>query len=168
MDSIHIDVTGARQVGIRFDEFPDDAYADLKDEVNALSTELFGRVEAATPELTGELRASERLRLFTDANRITGYVDIEGGKTSGGLYSEAGALEYGAHRSTKVKAHQMGLDHHWLLKLAAPETVLVPDYSRTPDIQEYAFERGPLAEMQPEVIARLNAVMERSAAEANA
>ena len=168
MDSIHIDVAGARQVGIRFDEFPDDLYADLRAEVSSLSAELFGRVEAATPELTGQLRAAERLRLFTDANRITGYVDIQGGKTSGGLYAEAGALEYGAHRSTKVKAHTMRLDHHWLLQLADPETVQVPDYTRTPDIAEHAFERGPLAEMAPEVVTRLNAVVERAVAKVNA
>jgi len=168
MDSIHIDVTGVRQVGVRFDEFPDALYEELRTEVDALSIELLARVEAATPELTGALRASERLRLFTDPNRITGYVDIEGPKVSGGIYSKAAALEYGAHRSTKVKEHQMRLDHHWRQLLAEPETVLVTAYPRTPDIEEYAFERGPLAEMQPEIIARLNAVVEKSVAETNA
>ena len=168
MDSIHIDVTGDRQVALRFDEFPDALYEELKAEINALSVELYARVQAATPEVTGELRGAERLRLFTDPNRITGYVDVEGGKTSGGLYSEAAALEYGAHRPTKVKAHAMSLDHHWSQKLAQAEQVLVTAYDRTPDIQEFAFERGPLAAMAPEIAARLNAVVEKAVAEANA
>ena len=167
MDSIHIDVTGARQVGIRFEEFPDVLYAELKAEIESLGAELFARVEAQTPSRTGTLRSQERLRIFADPNRITAYLDIDAGKVSGGAYAKAGALEYGAHRPTKVAAHSMRLDHHWALKLSAPERVLVSAYSRTPDIQTFAFERGPLAEMQPEVIARLNGVVEKATASAN-
>ena len=55
MDQIHIDVTGARQAGIRFDEFPDVLKEDLGAEVDSLSKELFARVQAATPDLTGRL-----------------------------------------------------------------------------------------------------------------
>ncbi len=167
MDTIRISVTGDRQVGLRFDNFPDALYEDLRSEIDALSSELFTRVQAATPSLTGQLRSQERERLFTDPNRITGYVDIAGGKGSQD-FAKAAALEYGAHKATKVKAHAMGLDHHWAEKLAAPEQVLVEAYVRTPNIQEFAFERGPLAQMQPEVIARLNAVVEKAVAEANA
>ncbi len=164
---IHIDVRGARQAGIRFDTFPDALYADLKSEVDALSVELYTRVEAATPFATGLLRSQERLRLFTDPTRITGYVDIQGSKGSQD-FAKAAAVEYGAHRPTKVGAHQMRLDHYWADKLARPEMVMVDAYTRTPDIQEYAFERGPLAAMQPEIVARLNAVVEKSTAAANA
>jgi hypothetical protein len=167
MDSIRIDITGDRQIGLRFDEFPDALYEDLKSEIDALSAELFSRIQAATPNRTGQLLSSERLRLFADANRITGYVDIAGAKGSQD-FAKASALEYGAHRATKVSAHDMRLDHHWEKKLAAPETVLVEAYSRTPNIQEYAFERGPLAQMQPEVAARLNAVVAKAVADANA
>jgi len=167
MDSIHIDLAGVRQVGLRFDEFPNALYADLKREIDSLSVELYARVQAATPSLTGQLRSQERLRLFTDPNRITGYIDVEGGKGSQD-FAKAAALEYGAHKPTKVKAHSMGLDHYWSKMLAAPETVLVEAYNRTPDIAEAAFERGPLAAMQPEIVGRLNAVVEKAVAEANA
>lgn len=166
MDSIRIDVTGDRQVGLRFDHFPDALYEDLRQEIEALSIELFTRVEAATPEKTGELRGQERLRVFTDPNRITGYVDVAGAKGSQD-FAKAGALEYGAHRSHKVSAHSMRLDHAWAEKWAAPETVLVAAFTRTANLQEYAFERGPLAQMQPEIVARLNAVVEKAVAEAN-
>lgn len=167
MDAIRIDVTGDRQVGLRFEQFPDALYEDLRKEIDALSIELLTRVEAATPDRTGQLRSQERLRLFTDPNRITGYVDITGTKGSQD-FAKAGALEYGAHRATKVSAHEMKLDHHWSLKLAAPEMVLVAAYARTPNIEEFAFERGPLAAMQPEIVSRLNAVVEKAVAEASA
>lgn len=164
---IRIDVTGDRRVGLRFEEFPDALYEALKQAIDGLGAELFARVVAATPSLTGRLRGQERYRLFTDPERITAYVDVAAGKTSGGAYAKAGALEYGAHRSTKVGAHAMRLDHNWGQKLAAPMDVLVAAYNRTPNIDEHSFLRGPLAEMRPEILARLNAVVEKAAAEAN-
>lgn len=167
MDAIKIDVAGARQAGIRFDEFPDELRAELTAEVHALSIELFAAVEALTPEATGLLRSEERLRLFTDQNRITGYIDIAGAKGSQD-FAKAAALEYGAHRPGKVSAHSMSLDHYWSLKLSEPERVLVAAFTRTPNIEEHAFERGPLAAMRPEIIARLNAVVARASAAANA
>lgn len=159
---VKIDVTGERDVGIRFAEFPDALYADLRVEIEGLGRELLARIEARSPEKTGALRAAERLRIFADKTRITADVDVPG-KTA----AKAGALEYGAHRATKVSTHSMKLDHAWANKLSAPMDVLVSAYSRTPNIDEYAFERGPLHEMQPEVLARLNAVVDRAAGEAN-
>lgn len=166
-DLIHIDVKGDRQAGIRFDAFPDDLYQDLQREITSLSGELFTRIQALTPKRTGLLLSEERLRVFADANRITGYVDIAGVKGSQD-FAKASAEEYGAHRLHKVRTHPMRLDHYWAHKLAAPETVMVEAFSRTANITEVAFERGPLAQMQPEVIARLNAVVEKRVAEANA
>jgi hypothetical protein len=166
MDAIHIDVQGERQAGIRFDEFPDALYEDLKTEIDALGIELFAGVEAATPMRSGELRAQERLRVFADPTRITAYVDVAGRKGSQD-FAKAAALEYGAHRPSKVAAHTMALDHYWALKLTAPERVVVDAYTRTPNIAEHAFERGPLNAMAPEVIARLNAVVDKATAEAN-
>jgi hypothetical protein len=164
MDAIHIDVTGDRQVGVRFEEFPDALYEDLRAEIDALAIELYARVVAATPDRTGLLRGEERVRVFTDPTSIKGMVDVAG---AGQDFAKAGALEYGAHRPTKVSAHAMRLDHHWSKMLAAPETVMVEAYSRTPDIAEFAFERGPLEAMRPEIVARLEAVVEKAAAAAN-
>jgi hypothetical protein len=167
MDSFSIEITGDRKVGLRLDEFSDGLYEALRQEVDELSVELFARIEAATPMLTGQLRAAERLRLFADKNRITGYVDIAGAKGSQD-FAKAAALEYGAHAPTKVSAHSMKLDHYWATKLGAPEAVMVDAYTRTPDIAEHAFERGPLAAMAPEIVARLNAVVEEATGAANA
>lgn len=165
MDTIRIDVTGDRQVGLRFDQFPDVLYEDLRKEIDALSIELYVRVQAATPTQTGLLHSQERLRLFTDENRITGYVDIQG--RTGADFAKAGALEYGAKRTHKVAAHAMELDHFWADKLNAPITVMVGAFSRSANGPELAFERGPLEAMRPEIIGRLNAVVEKAVAKAN-
>jgi hypothetical protein len=167
MDSIRINITGDRQVGLRFDAFPDVLYDDLRREIEGLSGELYALVQAATPTATGELRSQERLRIFTDKTRITGYVDVAAEKGSK-AFAKAGALEYGASRPTQVSPHTMGLDHYWAHKLSEPESVLVDAYVRTPNIAEYAFERTSLASLQPEVLARLNAVVEKTVAGANA
>ncbi len=166
MDSVHIDISGANRVGLRFEEFPDVLYEGLRQEIDLLSNELFARIEAATPSKTGRLRSQERLRLFTDKDRITGYVDIagEGGSQD---FAKAGALEYGAHKKTNVSSQSMKLDHAWGNKLAEPMTVIVAAYDRTPNIAEHAFERGPLAEMEPEIMARLEAVVEKATAGEN-
>jgi hypothetical protein len=169
MDSVRIDVQGALSVGLRFDRFPDALYDDLKREIEALSAELLARVEAATPSRTGRLRSKERVRLFTDPGSIKGQVFIDAGKVSGGEYAKAAALEYGETGEwADVKRHDMLLDHVFARKLVAPTVVLVAAFARVPNIEEHAFERGPLAAMQPEVQARLNAVVEKAAAEANA
>lgn len=154
MDTIRINVTGDNRVGLRFDEFPDELYQGLRAEIEALSSELFARVQAATPDLTGALRSQERLRLFTDQNSIKGYVDIDGGSGSY-AYAKAGGLEYGAHKPAHVSAYSRPLD------------VMVSAYDRTPNIEEHAFERGPLEAMQPEIISRLNAVVEQAVAMVN-
>jgi hypothetical protein len=169
MDSIRIDVKNARQVGLRFEQFPDQLHDALRAEIQALSQELFARIQAATPDKTGRLRSQERVRLFDDGTRITGYVDIAGeGSGKASDFAKAAALEYGARRSAKVSAHRMKLDHVWARKLAAPEMVMVKTYNRPTNIIERAFERGPLAQMQPEVAARLNAVVANATKAANA
>lgn len=162
MDSVKVEVTGARQVGVRFEEFPDHLYEALRAEIHAIGDELLELVKAATPQKTGKLRSEERLRVFADKNRIKAQVDVSG------EFAKAGALEYGAHRATKVGSHSMRLDHAWNEKFDAPESVLVGAYTRTPNIEEHAFERGPLHEMQAAVLTRLNETVAKAAGEANA
>jgi|SRR5581483_6594091 len=158
---VHAVVTGDRQVALRFEEFPDALYQDLKAEIETLTDELYALVVAATPARTGRLRSEERARVFADPQHIKGQVTVTG------EFAKAGALEYGAHRPTRVRSHPMRLDHAWGQAFAEPETVIVEAFTRTPNIEAYAFERGPLDEMQPQIIAGLEAVVAKAAAEAN-
>lgn len=161
---IHATITGERQVELLFEAFPDRVYADLRAEIEALTAELFALVRARTPQRTGRLASEERQSVVAGKDRITGRVDFQG--PSGDL-AKAGALEYGAHRTTSVRAHSMRLDHVFAERLNGPMSVLVSAYSRTPDIAAVEFERGALDELQPQIIERLNAVVELAAAEAN-
>ena len=168
-DFIRIDVAGDRQAGIRFEEFPDALRDDLRKEISALSLELFGRIEARVPRLSGDLASNVRHQLFVDKDKITGRVAMDGrGTGKGSDFAKAGALEYGSTgKKFKVAAHSAALDHYWEEKLAAPITVLVKAHKRASTIGEHAFMRGPLQAMQPEVVERLNAVVERAVQEAN-
>jgi hypothetical protein len=165
MDSVRIGLTGERQAGIRFEEFPDALYEELRQEIESLTRELFDRVVAGTPSKTGDLRSHERIRIFADKNRITGYVDI--GDTTVNDLRKAAALEYGAHKETGVKSHSRKLDHVFDRMLSSPMDVIVEAYTRTPNISEHAFERGPLGAMRGEIVERLNAVVEKTVAGAN-
>jgi hypothetical protein len=167
MDSIKIDVTGDRLVGLRFDEFPTDLHDALLEQIEGLTSELLGRVRARIPRKTGDLSGKLRQRVFDDEHKITGRVDIFSDDPQD--HRKAGALEYGSKgRPVKVKGHSMKLDHFWKDKLAAPITVLTKAYNRVPTIAEHAFERGALAAMQPTVLSTLNAVVERAVQKANA
>ncbi len=104
--------------------------------------------------------------MFADKDRISGYIDIAGDGRDDIV--KAAALEYGSTgKATSVKTHSMALDHYWASKLAEPQSVIVAAYNRTPNIAEHAFERGPLDEMQPEIAARLNAVVDSATEVAN-
>ena len=152
MDSIRIGLTGDRQVGLRFEEFPDALYDALRQEIDSLTTELFARVVAATPSKTGGLRSKERVWIFTDKTRITGYVDVHGTVAD---IKKAAALEYGAHKPVHVSAY------------SRPDGAIVDAYTRPNNVMERAFERGPLGAMAGQVNARLNAVVEQAVAKAN-
>ena len=168
-DMIHFDVKGIREVGLRFEQFPAELHDQIKAEIDALSKQLFAMVNAATPSKTGRLRSQEWLKLFDDGDSIKGAVYIAGqGSGKNSDFAKAGALEYGAHMPFEVAAHAMKLDHAWANQLANPLTVQVKSHPRKPNVPEFAFERGPLAAMQPEIIERLNAVVAKAAAQANA
>jgi hypothetical protein len=164
MDSVRINISGERQAGLKFEEFPNELYDDLRNAIDELTNELFARVMAATPDKTGSLRNHERVRIFTDENRIKGYIDVTGTIAD---IKKAAALEYGAHKSTEVKSHSMKLDHFWDRALSSPVEVMVSAYSRVPDVTEVSFERGPLAEMHSEIIDRLNTVVKQAVEVAN-
>jgi hypothetical protein len=167
MDAIKFNVTGPREVGLRLDEFPNGLYDDLLHEIESLTNEAFARVVAKTPSRTGKLRSEERVRIFADKQRISGRIDVDAPKGSE-EFAKAGALEYGAHHARgEISAHAMKLDHAWSQRLGSPIHVMVAAHARPPNIAEVAFERGTLAEMQPEILAGLNEVIAKRVAEAN-
>lgn len=166
---VHIDVTGDRRVGLRFEQFPDALTEDLRATISALTEQLFALVEAATPSRTGRLHSQERQAVFIDNGKITGKVGIAG-EGSGKLsdFAKAGALEYGSTgRLFKVAAHAMRLDHFMQSKFDAPMMVIVKAHERRGTIAEHAFMRGPLGAMEGEILTGLNAAVGKAARDAN-
>jgi len=164
---IRFDIKNARQVGLRFDQFPPEIYDDLRIAINDLAHQLFALVQSETPDLTGQLRGQEMVRVFTDPKKITGSVAVVTRDKQSAI--KAATLEYGSTgKSVKVKSKTMRLDHVFDHVLDEPMEVIVKAYNRTPNVEEFRFERGPLEVMQPIVAARLNAVVAAAVKAANA
>lgn len=166
MSLIKIDLTGERQAGLRFEQFPSDLLANLRAEIDSLTNELRGRVGPAMPNRSGELRASLRDKIIDKENSVTGRVTVAEGNQA--LHRKAAALEYGSKgKKRPVRQHAMRLGHFWDQKLAAPRTVIVKAFMRTPNVKAHKFLRGPMEAMRPTILARLGKVVERNAQEAS-
>ena len=146
MEDIGVGISGDREVALRFDDFPKRAHNGLLNRIESLTDRLYSLVAARIPDRTGRLRSKIDKAIYDDRDRISGRVSFSGD------FAKAGALEYGAHRLTKVKAHAMQLDHNWSTKLQRPTKVIVAAYSRTPDIEAVKMLRGPLAQISSAAI----------------
>jgi hypothetical protein len=162
--SFDLAVASSNKVGLSFEEFPAYARDELVKEISGITAELEAAVKGLTPVRTGQLRASIVSGVFADETKITGRVSISGQQGSQ-IFAKAAALEYGAHKAAKVKAHthlQKLVYGHYM----DPRQVLVSAYSRTPDIIEYNFLRGPLGAMQSGILDRLKGAIDRASQQA--
>jgi hypothetical protein len=166
MDSVKIDITGDRLVGLRFDEFPTDLHDALLEQIDGLTSELRARARASPRKPRATCSGKLRQRVYDDEHKITGRVDIA---------SDDPRITARLARSNMVQRSAREGQGSWheagpLLERQArsPITVLTKAYNRVPAIAEHAFERGALAAMQPAVLSTLNAVVERAVQKANA
>jgi len=151
-------IEGDRVAGLRFEQFPQRLRARLEAAIQELTERLYARVIGAEPDRTGKL-IGDTVEVFREGdNYISGRVRI----TSD--FGKAAALEYGAHNPTKVRAHEMSLNHFWR-RAVAPRMVMVGAYTRTPNIAERRFLRGSLEAMRPEIEAELQAAIAEAQAE---
>lgn len=162
-----VELKSARDVVLKFQEFPEDARAQLVLAMQRLAETLKGRVQEREPERTGELRSNTRSRVYDDASKIAGRVFVAGdfserskrGSVWGG---QVAALEYGAHSVAVVRAHSARLDHVYD-RLITPITVMHGSYQRRVNIAEVAFLRGPLAAMASEAVDELRGAITKAA-----
>ncbi len=166
---LRIDLDNDRWVSLRFEKFPEDLRADLLDEIEGLTSELFAREQAAIPVRTGKMRSQLYHKVWNDPKRIKGVVNFDGqGSGSSSDFAKFGALEYGSTGEPfNVAAHPMQLNHFMEHQFAAPMTVMVKAHQRAGRIMEHRFARGTLEAMTPQILQRLNSVVERATAEAN-
>lgn len=154
-------VKGDKELSARFEEFPTVAHTRLGQAIRALTDELYARVLSSTPFKTGKLKSEDTERVFIDdPKRVAGYVSVYAGADSN-EYAKAAALEYGSNRGRKVydKGGAMEkLRNGKLRRLAVGTTKPV-------HLAAYAYLRGPLADMQGQVQAELEAAIAQAIAD---
>lgn len=147
---------GERELSDRFESFPAFAQQKLTERIGALTEQLWEGVESAAPHRTGRLASEIASRLYSQPQRIAGYVSVyaPGGP---GEYPKAGALEYGwwaAPHPSGVMRRLLGSNRRAKARTAGATHVAARLYLR-----------GPLAAMRPEAVAALDEAMAEAIAE---
>ncbi len=150
-------ITGDRAVVARFTEWPKEIHDTLFERVKKLTDELYGRVRALAPEKSGKLKDEIISKVFDDPEKIKGMVTLAG-KLPRSEYIKAGALEYGSHRSVKVRKYQRTITEAYGREIP-PTRIDVDAYARVADVEARLFLRGGLAGMEEEAKAELTAAM---------
>jgi hypothetical protein len=153
--SFAVRITGATEVGVKLDQLPARLRAGFLERITALTTQLHAEVVGAEPDRTGRLRNTTVMRVEDTPGRIRGRVFVDAD------FAKAGALEYGAHGTANVRAHAERLDHLWS-RFIAPMTVMVAEHSRQLNIAEHRFMRGSLEELEAEITADLQEVIDEA------
>jgi hypothetical protein len=149
---IGIELVTDRNVGLKFDTFPKEAYKNLFDVITEQTGRLQEQIVANTPKRTGRLASEIHARVVTYSDRITGSVSVSGGTSKD--YAKAGAEEYGAHGTAHVHAHHMKLGHLFS-KIVEPMDVVQGAYDRHVNIDAREYLRGPLHEIQDDIIKQM-------------
>lgn len=153
---ITAEIQTERTIGLKFDQFPEQARQRLRAAIETLIGDLHDQVTAAAPSESGKLRGEIQPRVEEYPNRITGVVAVTD------EFAKAAALEYGAHSSVMVKAHTASLDHIYG-KLVEPFSVMVGAHSRRVDIAEHRYLRGPLHAMEGQIFEALQEALVEAA-----
>jgi len=166
-DLLKIDITGARQAGLRFDEFPQQLYDDLSAEIDALGHELYKRIVAALPDkhATGRLASQIKFVLYTDPNSIKGRISL--GSSDANDFKKTATLEYGSQGKVITLHRRFSLIDKFARMFSRSDKRLKENWTRPTNVPAFRFERDPTAELQPEILARLNAVVENLAKQVN-
>lgn len=150
---IDLGLKGEREVAARFEEMPRALLDRLLERIGDLTGRLYDAIEADEPEgKSGRLRSETGSRVTDRGTRITGSVAVTA------EFAKAGALEYGAHRSTTVSAHQARLTH--VFGRVASLEVQVGAHTRRLNIAERRFLRDPVAAMRGEIEAEIQAAVD--------
>jgi hypothetical protein len=153
------DPGGQRTITAHFEQFSRRLRTGLHQAIAQLTDELLARVRGAEPYRTGKLRSATQAFVHDDEDSVRGIVTVV---SEAGKYNvAAAALEYGAHRITRVRAHQQHLSHLFDRAIDA-RLVSVRGYTRHPNIQAVRFLRDPAQAMRPRIEAEIQRVVAES------
>lgn len=149
-----------KAIRAQFETFPKRYHELILEKITTWTADLKTRVSGSAPSRTGRLRSSIISRVIDRETRIKGLVTVDKD------FVKAGALEYGAHRSTHVSGH-LRLQTHFFATQIVPERVYVSPYTRIPNIAEHRFMRGSLAGLEPEVVSTLGRLVDQASKDAD-
>lgn len=148
--NLGLELTGDREVTLRFETFPQAVHARLLAAMQQIEQRLQAAVIAAQPSRSGALRSMTGGRVYDHGNRIAAVVGVRANTPNEA--KKAAALEYGSRgMAVTVRTHTASLDHLWA-RAIAPIRVTVPDHHRVPNIRAQRFLRGPLDAMAPSIL----------------
>jgi hypothetical protein len=145
-----------RAVIAHFEQLSGRLKSGLRLAITQLTDQLLARIHAAEPYRTGRLRTATQAFVDVKDDAVTGRVRILGAGREA-----AAALEYGAHRIVRVRAHQEHLSHVFDRAIDS-QFVAVSAYTRRANIQAKRFLRDPAAAMRPRIQAEIERVVAES------
>jgi hypothetical protein len=137
----------------QFEQLPAALQVRLRAIIQTQTERLLAMVQGGEPVRTGALRSHTTSFIDAGEDFVRGRVRILN-DASGKFHARAGALEYGAHRATRVSAHQMMLGHAWGAAIE-PRAVMVEAYTRQLNLPELRFLRGPFEQIRAAVLAEV-------------
>lgn len=148
---------GMREISQRLEDFPPFLQEKLTERIGVLTEQLWEGVESVVPHRTGKLAGEIASRLYSQPQRIAGYVSVYApGRPN--EYPKAGALEYGwwaaPHPTSGVMSRLLGNNRRAKARTAGATHVAAARYLR-----------GPLAAMKPEAVAALDEAVAEAIAE---
>lgn len=163
-DGVTITTRGDRELTLRFESFPSHLHDKLLARIGGLTEQLQARVVAATPHLTGTLQSEETERVFGDSpERVAGYVGVYAPSDPAKEYPKAATLEYGTNKPRRAFQKRAGL----MAALLGPRLRIIGKLSKAVHIEPVRYLRDSLDEMQPEVIAAFQEVLNEAIADDN-
>lgn len=152
--TVTVTTRGARELALRFEQFPVELHQKLKERIGEITEALYGAVSAAAIDRfahpTGRLQSEVMKRIYGDnPERVAGVVSVYAGGDQN-EYAKAATLEYGSNRPRKV-ASESGV----MMRLNGSKRRILARMSKPTVITAYRYLRDPLDEARPEIIAAL-------------
>jgi hypothetical protein len=144
-------ISGEREIGLRFEKFPDQAHDRLKEAMESLKGRLESGVKGDAPVREGKLQSEIGGQVYDDGDHLAAQVGVHAQGASD--YGKDAALEYGAHGRAQVRAHEARLTH--VFGRPAELEVTVSAHERQVDIEERRYLRGPFDAIREEALAEM-------------
>jgi HK97 gp10 family phage protein len=157
---INAELSGDREVIIRFNKIPESVRNRLSKEVERLAIKMVGVVKTdylsgqSLKVKTGHLRGSINEKTTSTGDSVTAVVGPNMEKAKYAAYHE-----FGFHGTETVKAHLRTITSVFGRSIT-PTQIAVRSFSRTIDYNGHPFMRPALDQMKPEILESMKSVIQ--------